>query len=82
MHKTNTEFVTELMTYSDHGALSQIFIIDAIRKHAERVAAADPTTIDSDFISGERWVGVAREIKRKLDANYGTSAEDIPNASA
>lgn len=64
----NIEFITELMTFSNYGALSQIFIIDAVIKHAEAVAKAKPEDVDSPMVAGAAWVGVAKEIKAKLDA--------------
>lgn len=57
------------MRFSNFGALSQLFIIDAIQKHAERVGAA-PAIPDSPMISGEAWKGVAREIAERFAANY------------
>ena len=75
---TNTAFVSDLMEFSRHGALAQVFIIDAIQKHAERVAAALPSSIDHALISGEGWVGVAKEIKSKVDAQYGSPAAVSP----
>ncbi|MCR6481044.1 hypothetical protein NU688_33140 [Variovorax sp. ZS18.2.2] len=75
MHMTNVEFVVDLMEFSQHGALSQVFVIDALQKHADRVAAADPRILDHGFISGERWVSVAKEIQGKLNAKYGAASE-------
>lgn len=75
---TNTEFVADLMEFSRHGALAQIFVIDAIQKHAGQVAAADRSSIDHALIHGEGWVGVAREIKAKIDAKYGAAVEEPP----
>ena len=75
---TNTQFVSDLMEFSRHGALAQIFVIDAIQKHAEHVAAADPSSINHALISGEGWVSVAREIKARIDAKYGASVEEPP----
>lgn len=72
--KTNVQVLTDLMQFSRHGALAQVFIIDAIQKHANRVAVADPAQVDSPMISGEAWVGVANEIQGTLEAHYGTGA--------
>jgi len=68
---TNTEFVAELMQFSPYGALVQVFIIDAIHKHAKAVSRAAPSEVDRPLICGEAWVGVAKDIKAKLDARYG-----------
>lgn len=69
--KTNIEVLTELMQFSRYGALAQAFILEAIRKQARRTAAADPAVHDSPLLSGKAWVGVASEIRDRLEAHYG-----------
>jgi hypothetical protein len=70
--KTNTEFVAELMEFSEFGAMSQLFIVNAIQSAAESVASTDPTTLDdSGPISPTAWIGVAKEILVKFDKQYG-----------
>ncbi|MEY9247588.1 hypothetical protein [Bradyrhizobium elkanii] len=64
--QTNTAFVQSLMEFSKYGALAQLFVIDALDKMSERVSQADPAAIESPMISGEAWVGVAKEIQQKL----------------
>ena len=61
----NIAFVKEMMTYSQFGALAQMFILDAIAQWSKRVAAAPP--IEHPMINGEAWKGVAQEIQRKLN---------------
>lgn len=68
--QSNVEFVTDIMEFSNYGALSQMFVIEALRNWSERVAAADPTKMETGFISGAAWVGVAKEIKAKLEEKY------------
>ena len=68
---TNVEFVTEHMQFSRCGALSQIFIIDAIMKHADAVAKADAEKVGNPLISGHTWIACAQEIKTRMDAHYG-----------
>jgi hypothetical protein len=65
--KTNVEFVKHLMEYSNYGPLAQLFILDAIAKWADIIDQTDPRKVDSAMISGDAWVGVAREIKAKLE---------------
>jgi hypothetical protein len=62
--KDNVAFVKDLMTYSNYGALAQLFIIDAIDKFSKMVAEAEP--IDHPLIDGRAWKGVAQEIQQKL----------------
>jgi hypothetical protein len=64
--QTNVEFVTNMMEFSKYGALSQIFILEAIRNWSELVAKGDPAKLDSPMISGQAWVGVAKEIQQKI----------------
>ena len=68
---SNIEVVTELMQFSRHGALAQVFILEAIRKQARRTAARDPALLDSPMLSGKAWVGVAAEIRDRLERHYG-----------
>ena len=69
--KTNTEIVTEIMEYSMYGALSQMFVIDALSKFADTVAKSKPKDYPKNsFINGEAWIGVAKEIKSKLERAY------------
>ncbi|MEH2517420.1 hypothetical protein V1279_002993 [Bradyrhizobium sp. AZCC 1610] len=65
--ETNVEFVTRLMEFSNYGALAQIFVIEALRRWSDLVADAEPAKVDSPMISGHAWVGVAKEIKAKLE---------------
>lgn len=66
---TNVQFIKELMEYSRHGAMSQVFILEAVRKEAEKFAALDPEILqkewggDSALISAYSWVAVAKEIE-------------------
>ena len=64
---TNTEFVEHMMTFSNYGALAQLFVLDAIGKFADRVAASKPEDYPADgFVNPESWIGVAKEIKHKI----------------
>ena len=70
--QTNEAFVRHMMTFSDFGALSQIFILDAIAKQADAVAAMTPEAVEHafgplPFVSPTAWRGVAIEIKNRFD---------------
>ena len=69
--KTNTELIVELMEYSPTGALAQVFILEAVRRYAKKVASADPAEIDYGVISGEAWVATAKHFVQELRAQYG-----------
>ena len=84
---TNVEFVTELMEFSQCGALSQIFIIDAIMKHADAVAKAD-AEISARAGESEKRIAVirdsatadarsvAREVTAELVRAFGGKADE------
>lgn len=64
---TNTEFLRRLMEYSRVGAMSQLFIMDALQKQAEGVAATPLEDLraafgENPFISPEAWHMAAVEI--------------------
>lgn len=40
--RTNLEFVTQVMTFSQHGALMQAFVMEALRSYAEHVIKTFP----------------------------------------
>jgi len=69
--KTNIEFITDLMDFSNFGPLAQMFVIQALTVYSAKVAQADPDKMDNALVSGAAWVGVAKEIKAKLDSHYG-----------
>jgi len=74
LHPTNIEFVSDLMNFSNFGALSQIFIMDAIGKHAEAVAGIPLEEVQrrmgDGFIDARAWHGVATEISARLKEHY------------
>jgi hypothetical protein len=70
---TNIEKVTHIMTYSDYGALAQLFVMDALHKWSGIIAEASPDQFANGFVDGEAWIGVAREIQRLLKADLTTT---------
>ena len=70
-HMTNVEAVKHLMEFSQFGALAQIFVIDALTKQAEAVAAMSDEDVAkhqeaSPMVNMTAWRGVAKEIAAKL----------------
>ena len=68
---TNVEFLTEMMEFSDHGPMAQLFIIDAIDQHSARIAGMQMEELEAmfgpnAFISAKAWHGTAKEIQKKL----------------
>lgn len=72
---TNLECITDLMTFSHYGALAQAFVMDALSKHASRIAAMPLEELAEKFgnqpaVSAKAWHGVANEIHDKLEAHF------------
>lgn len=72
---TNIECLNDIMTYSRYGALAQAFVMDALSKHARRVATVPIDTLRKQFsahtpVNVEAWQGMAREIHDKLEAHF------------
>lgn len=67
----NVELVTAMMEFSRFGALAQGFIIEAITRYAKLVSTSSPEHYgQGSVVSPEAWIGVAKEIKTKMDAFY------------
>ncbi len=64
---TNQEFLEDLMTFNPHGALAQVFVLEAIRNYSKQIVGADPKLSDSGFISGSAWHGCAAYILDKIE---------------
>ena len=63
---TNLQLVEQLMMYSAYGSLVQIFVIEAIRNYAERVASTPMPENTEDPINPRHWWAIANEIQTKL----------------
>jgi len=63
---TNTEKVIHIMTYSNFGALAQMFVMESLHKWSDVISKASPEQVDNGFVNGEAWIGVAKEIQRAL----------------
>lgn len=77
-HKTNVEVLTEIMEFSRCGALAQLFIMDAVSRHAERVAAASVDELkgmEGGLISPAAWQATAAEIVGKLRLHFTPERE-------
>lgn len=69
--KTNEDFLHYIMNFSDHGALSQVFVIEALRYYSERVTQnGEPKDDLSSMISPIAWYETGLEIQELLKAKY------------
>jgi len=67
--ETNTEFVERLMTQGcPTGALSQVFVIQALDYYSKVALAAGAAKFDSNMLSGEAWVKTAQFVQDQLEA--------------
>jgi hypothetical protein len=69
---TNIEFITDMMTFSQHGAMAQLFIMDAVGKWAKKVAETPYEEVAKEFgpnyfISSKAWHETAKEIHEKMN---------------
>jgi len=67
-NKTNVQIVKGIMENSQYGALSQLFVMDALHKFSKSVSESSEKDYPKNgFISAQAWIGVAKEINDKLN---------------
>lgn len=71
--KTNIQFITNLMDFSQCGALMQAFILEGLSNYAKRVQAAPVETFDSPMLNGYAWKACADEYLKKLDTHFSNN---------
>tara|TARA_R110000803_G_scaffold156463_3_gene221036 strand:+ start:110 stop:352 length:243 start_codon:yes stop_codon:yes gene_type:complete len=72
--KTNTELLNEIMEFAPTGAMSQMFVIDALTRQAAEVIKQQDTLRDSmkdHIINPDAWIRTAEWIEAKLNSHYG-----------
>jgi hypothetical protein len=74
---TNIEKVTHIMSYSNYGALAQMFVMEALHKWSGIISKASPEQVDNGFVNGEAWIGVAKEIQKALQAELTITDPEI-----
>ena len=72
---TNAETIAELMEFSKSGPIVQLFIMDALAKHADVVGAlTDEQAVEqignNGFINALAWRDAAKEVKATLDDHF------------
>jgi hypothetical protein len=69
--QTNTEFLNELMEFSFHGALTQVFVIEALRYYSDIITKQPkPEDHGNGFISAIAWHETAIEVQERLTKQY------------
>jgi len=69
---TNEDFIKQLLAIQEHGPLTEVFLVEAIRFYSASVADA-PTPKDhgNGMISVIAWHQIATEIKEMFEKQYG-----------
>lgn len=66
--KTNEQLIKDIINYSKFGPMAQLFIMEAIGRYANSVSESKPSDYPkSCIVNPEMWIGVAKEIKEKMD---------------
>lgn len=76
--KTNQQFVMDLMSFGPHGPLSELFVIEALRRYAADVAAAPPMK-DNAMFSGQAWRTTGQHIDAAIAKHLGEYQEHGPS---
>lgn len=67
----NIAFINRIMSFGcPTGPLIQPFIIVALEKYAESVAAADAADMDSAVLSGEAWKATGEWLNAEIKARF------------
>jgi hypothetical protein len=75
--ETNEQFVARIMKFSQHGALMQLFVLDALGKMADKVAESTPADYPENcFVHPESWIGVAKELQAALNEHLGRAVNN------
>jgi hypothetical protein len=64
--KTNLGVVTDIMDFSRFGALSQVFVMEALASYAQSVNQTPAADLEGGAVPGAVWKGVAEEVLGKL----------------
>lgn len=67
---TNTQLIEKFMEYSDYGALSQVFVMEALDRYAKEVRETDETEWpENHIINFHAWQGCAAEFQELKEKN-------------
>jgi hypothetical protein len=66
-YKTNIQFITDLMSHSQQGALMQAYLIEAIHAYSKQTKVAPPWSTDNTFISEAAWRACADEAMEAIN---------------
>lgn len=71
--RNNIEFITELMEFSNNGAISQLVIMHAVEQYCKSVMAATKKPDNwNDMVSWETWQDECRNILQEMENFYAS----------
>jgi hypothetical protein len=68
--KTEAEFIVDLIVSDKYPGIPTMIITQAIWKHASAISKLDESGIYTAGVTGQKWVGAAREILQKFSIRY------------
>lgn len=69
--KKPTQLVRDMIDHSAYGPLAAAFVLQAIQRYADAIAATKPDDYpEAAFIAPTAWIGVAKEVQATLAAHY------------
>ena len=78
---SNEMLVRDLMNYSDHGVLAQVFVVEAIRHYAAAIVSKNrPKEDNESFIDPAQWWDIAADTLNRIEENFNApSAQEASN---
>lgn len=64
--KTNSDKIKNIMQYSKHGALAEVFVIQALETYSNSVIESKRKWPNDSMISQNAWKSIAQEVIEKL----------------
>lgn len=68
--QTNVQLVKKIMERAPTGALSQAFVLEAVRRYAKQCAEADAEELDTAWLNGEAWKETAQFALNEINAHF------------
>lgn len=84
--ESNSDLINDLMNYSPAGAMSQIFIMDAINKQVDLVILNEDSLLKKSiqdqkegkmsYFSIVSWIATAKDLRKRIDEFYNRRNHD------
>lgn len=70
----NETLVIDLMNFSPFGPLGQMFVVEAIRQYAKKVAETPVKDDPHEMFSRETWRAIGQDVTERCDAFYNRNS--------